>query len=331
DLQCSDWEQRPLTDEQIAYAAADAYCLLAICDVIHQKFLDLDQSGTAGNEITNSSFSTEIIGLRELLSSPKHDGNQNVLRAKFGLAVDIVKETLKGSLSMASVYAANYKRRKLMPFYKPISKIAQIIGERILLSECESKAKFGTRKRSRRRLRTCDNNNVERMERFSEWQGPPPWDPSLGGDKIPRFLCDVMVEGLAKQLRCVGIDAATPSVKKADPRELLEQANAEKRVLLTRDTKLLRHNLMANNQAYRVKNLAKQEQLVEVVEIFNLKISEYQLMSRCIKCNGKFIEKSLTTNEAIKSATLEQVIPEFLIDLDLEFWQCSDCRQIYWE
>ncbi|XP_057826445.2 uncharacterized protein LOC131038134 isoform X2 [Cryptomeria japonica] len=331
DLQCSDWEKRPLMDEQIAYAAADAYCLIRIFDVVHQKLLDLDQGGTAQDEITDSSVSTTIIGLRELLSFPCHNGNKHILRAKFGLAADIVKETMKGSLSMASLSYLNYKRIKIIPFYKPISKIAQIIGERILLSECESKARFSTRKRRSRRFRTSESTNAETIERYSEWKGPPPWDPALGGDGIPRFLCDVMVEGLAKQLRCVGIDAATPSFKKADPRQLLEQAHTEKRVLLTRDTKLLRRNLIPNNQAYRVKNLAKQEQLLEVIEIFNLQITEYQLMSRCIKCNGKFIEKSLTRNEAIEAATSEQVIPECLIDLDLEFWQCADCQQIYWE
>jgi hypothetical protein len=32
DSQCSDWEQRPLTREQIDYAAADAHCLLALFD-----------------------------------------------------------------------------------------------------------------------------------------------------------------------------------------------------------------------------------------------------------------------------------------------------------
>ncbi|GJV40486.1 hypothetical protein Tco_1418926, partial [Tanacetum coccineum] len=63
------------------------------------------------------------------------------------------------------------------------------------------------------------------------WQGPAPWDSLLVGDGCPKFLCDVMVvnwkisvflslssspsefsqvEGLAKHLRCVGIDAAVP-------------------------------------------------------------------------------------------------------------------------
>lgn len=332
DLQCSDWEQRPLTEDQITYAAADAHCLLAIFDVFYQNFLDLHQ-GQARSEATSPSFSTAIVGLKELLTSQECHDNENVLRSTLGNAVEIVKATLQGPLSMASINAlsANYIRRKGISFCQPILNIAQILGERILLSECVTKAKSGSWKGRSRRSRTTEKCKAEQIESYSEWQGPPPWDPLLGGDGVPRFICDVMVEGLAKQLRCVGIDAATPSVKKAEPRQLIEQAQEERRILLTRDIKILRRHINPSNQAYRVKNLAKQEQLHEVIKMFNLKICEYQLMSRCIKCNGRFIEKSLTTNEAVAATTSEQVIPEFLLDRNLEFWQCSDCRQIYWE
>ena len=47
-------------------------------------------------------------------------------------------------------------------------------------------------------------------------------------------------------------------------RELIEQARKEKRVLLTRDAKLLRHAYLIKNQIYRVKSLLKNEQLLEV-------------------------------------------------------------------
>lgn len=47
-------------------------------------------------------------------------------------------------------------------------------------------------------------------------------------------------------------------------RELLDQAYREQRVLLTRDAKLLRHQYLIKNQIYRVKNLLKNEQLLEV-------------------------------------------------------------------
>lgn len=111
------------------------------------------------------------------------------------------------------------------------------------------------------------------------------------------------IEGLAKHLRCVGIDAALPSSKKPDPRfslfknktvilffygftlkyninismhyfrftvyrELLNQAYKEKRVLLTRDVKLLRYQYLAENQVYKVKSLLKNDQLLEVSSCF---------------------------------------------------------------
>lgn len=41
DSQCSDWEQRPLTDDQFYYAAADTHCLLAIFDALLSDALAL--------------------------------------------------------------------------------------------------------------------------------------------------------------------------------------------------------------------------------------------------------------------------------------------------
>lgn len=48
-------------------------------------------------------------------------------------------------------------------------------------------------------------------------------------------------------------------------RELIDQAIKEKRVVLTRDAKLLRHEYLLRNQIYRVKSLLKNDQLIEVL------------------------------------------------------------------
>ena len=67
------------------------------------------------------------------------------------------------------------------------------------------------------------------------------------------------------------------------------------------------------------------------IEAFQIKINEDQLMSRCTKCNGTFIQKPLTTEEAIEAAKGFQRIPNCLFNKNLEFWQCMDCHQLYWE
>jgi len=54
-------------------------------------------------------------------------------------------------------------------------------------------------------------------------------------------------------------------------------------------------------------------------------------MSRCTKCNGTFIQKPLTTEEAIEAAKGFQRIPNCLFNKNLVFWQCMDCHQLYWE
>jgi len=71
---------------------------------------------------------------------------------------------------------------------------------------------------------------------------------------------------------------------------------------------------------------------LQVLETFQLKVSQDQLMSRCTKCNGKFIQKPLTTAEAIEAAKgFQKIPPNCLFNKDREFWQCMDCKKLYWE
>lgn len=197
------------------------------------------------------------------------------------------------------------------------------------MKESDRKPRVSRRRRERRS--SVNTKDREQFETNGDWQGPASWDPEFGGDGCPKFLCDVMVEGLARHLRCVGIDAAVPFLKKPEPRQLLDQAHKEKRVLLTRDAKLLKHQYLANNQVYKLKCLLKNDQLLEVIKTFRLNISEEQLMSRCTKCNGSFIQKPLTHEEAVEASKGFQIIPNCLFNKDIEFWQCTLCRQLYWE
>ncbi|CAK9318164.1 unnamed protein product [Citrullus colocynthis] len=327
ELQCSDWSFRPLTEEQIAYAAMDAHCLLEIFNVFYSKVVK------EGDVLRNVSAvpSTEMnIGLKVILE--KQDVHEKILRSKVSEASNIIRATASDfPQSMANIRGNCSASSSInsMHMDKDLQKIVKNYGEKIILKESDKKPRTSKRKGKRSTMKVV--HSEKQIVWVEDWQGLPPWDLSFGGDGCPKFLCDVMVEGLAKHLRCVGIDAAVPFSKKPDTRELIDQACKEKRVLLTRDAKLLRHEYLLCNQIYRVKSLLKNEQLLEVIETFNLKISEDQLMSRCTKCNGRFIQKSLTTEEAVQAAKGFQKIPNCLFDRNLEFWQCMDCHQLYWE
>ncbi|PWZ37640.1 Exonuclease mut-7 [Zea mays] len=238
-------------------------------------------------------------------------------------------------------------------FQKRITMEVTKYSEKIILTESDAKPRTSRRKE---KLKIPANaKRKDNVDCSSEWQGPPPWDPSIGGDGYPKFLCDVMIEGLAKHLRCVGIDAAIPSSKKPEPRDLLNQTYKEGRILLTRDAKLLKYQYLAGNQRIRPIQILQHIKSVfvspstfdvdaqhshkkcgvrpfsVVINIFQLKISEDQLMSRCTKCNGSFIQKPLTLEEAVEASKGFQIIPTCLFNRNLEFWKCTDCNQLYWE
>lgn len=330
ELQCSDWSQRPLSEEQKTYAAADAQCLLEIFDVFKER---IEKEGDLGNKATKQRSSALNLGLKQILETPIHC--KIVFRNPVCDASDLVRAAMPevfGRIPATEAIKAGNSIEVTKEMDSTLSRIIRKYSDKILLKDSDRVPKFARKKVKKIRKSSAGMTHKERLlESIDDWQGPPPWDLSLGGDGCPKFLCDVMVEGLAKHLRCVGIDAGIPHSKKPESRDLIDQAYREKRVLLTRDAKLLRHNYVIKNQIYRVKTLLKNEQLLEVIETFQLKISEDQLMSRCTKCNGEFIKKPLTTDEAVEAAKGFQVIPNCLFNKDLEFWQCMDCYQLYWE
>ncbi|CAL5364586.1 unnamed protein product [Camellia sinensis] len=328
ELQCSDWSHRPLAEEQKAYAAADAHCLLEIFNVFQ---INVIKEGTSFHNFTELGFSYMDLGLKEILEKPSNC--DKIVRTKFCEASEIVRATtceLSQRIPTVRKKVSTLSYMNTIPLDDSLLYIVRKYGDKIVLKESDRKPKT-SKKKGKRKSSEVLICKERRLESIDDWQGPPPWDLSLGGNGFPKFLCDVMVEGLAKHLRCVGIDAAVPHSKKPETRDLIDQAHREKRVLLTRDAKLLRHEYLIKNQIYRVKNLLKNEQLLEVIETFQLKVSEDQLMSRCTKCNGKFIQKPLSTEEAVEAAKGFQVIPNCLFDKNLQFWQCMDCNQLYWE
>ncbi|XLR10642.1 hypothetical protein HN51_047289, partial [Arachis hypogaea] len=135
-------------------------------------------------------------------------------------------------------------------------KIVKKYGDRILLKESDRRPKT-SKKKAKKWSSTNGISNVKHLKNFDDWKGIPPWDPSVGGDGYPKKT--TQVEGLAKHLRCVGMDDAIPYSKKHEQRF----KRAERRVLLTRDAKLLRYEYLINNQIYKVTSLLKNEQLLE--------------------------------------------------------------------
>jgi uncharacterized protein len=134
---------------------------------------------------------------------------------------------------------------------------------------------------------------------------------------IPRFLADVNLGKLARYLRMAGFDTAYSN--NVDDDDLILQMQNEKRVLLTRDHKLLMHNAVKTGFWPRSDHPA--EQFKEVVTRFDL-FDEVNPFSRCINCNG--VLKNVSKKDVI-----DQLEPLTRKHFN-RFSQCPDCEQIYW-
>lgn len=133
----------------------------------------------------------------------------------------------------------------------------------------------------------------------------------------PRFLVDVNLGKLARYLRMAGFDSAYSN--NADDDELILQMQNEKRVLLTRDRKLLMHKVVKTG--YWPRSDLPAEQFNEVLTRFDL-FDEVNPYSRCINCNG--VLKTVSKKDVIDQ--LEPLTKKHFN----RFSQCPECGQIYW-
>ena len=135
---------------------------------------------------------------------------------------------------------------------------------------------------------------------------------------IPCFLLDVHLGKLAASLRMLGFDCLYRN--DYEDEELAEISAAQQRILLTRDTGLLKRSIVTYGYYVREKN--PDQQIVEVLRRFNL-FELIQPCQRCVRCNGLL--------EAVdKELILDQLMPQTREYID-EFHRCRECGKVYWQ
>jgi len=133
-----------------------------------------------------------------------------------------------------------------------------------------------------------------------------------------RFILDVHLGKLARLLRLTGFDCAYK--KLAEDRQIIEQALAERRIILTRDIGLLKTKSVTHG--YWVRSTDPGEQLLEVLGRFDLRNQVFPF-SRCSVCNG--VIESIDREEGILEA------PEKVKAWCSEYFRCDTCRRLYWK
>lgn len=137
----------------------------------------------------------------------------------------------------------------------------------------------------------------------------------------PKFIVDNNVGRLAVWLRVLGYDAAF--INPVEDSQLLEIAERDKRVILTRDTGIMRRRLITSGRlaAHLVKGDDWRMQLAQVMKEFNLNASGQ--FSRCLRCNIGL--------EPREKEMARPHVPPFIYRTQSEFFVCPSCLRHYWQ
>jgi uncharacterized protein with PIN domain len=134
----------------------------------------------------------------------------------------------------------------------------------------------------------------------------------------PVFIVDVNLGKLAKLLRMCGFDAIYSN--SYTDNDVAQLADRENRIVLTRDRRLLKQRIITHG--YWLRSTDPDQQIYEMLRRFDL-FSIVKPFNRCLECNGliKPVEKD---------EILDQLEPKTIQYFD-EFYQCLDCKRIYWK
>ena len=132
-----------------------------------------------------------------------------------------------------------------------------------------------------------------------------------------KFIADVHLGKLARWLRLLGFDTVYQNF--FTNTELVGIAKDERRILLSHNTAFKK---LDNVLIFIIESEDPWQQLKQVTGHFQLK-DKLRPFSRCIICNG-----------SLKSVLKEQVenqLEENTAAYFNEFWQCENCKRIYWK
>jgi uncharacterized protein with PIN domain len=135
-----------------------------------------------------------------------------------------------------------------------------------------------------------------------------------------KFIVDHNVAKLSLWLRMMGYD--TVVFDQPDDWQMIRIALAEQRIIITRDTGVMKRRVITGGQAKAIFMSSEnpEEQIAQVINTFNLK--SVKPFSRCLECNAVLIE--------VLPDTVHGLVPTYVFEIQKQFMQCPVCRQVYW-
>ena len=136
-----------------------------------------------------------------------------------------------------------------------------------------------------------------------------------------KFFADNNVGKLAKWLRMMGYD--TRFFNGGDDSSMIAVALAEDRVILTRDTQIMRRRVVTSGQlkAILIQSDEPERQMRQVIDILNLDC-QFRPFTICLECNQPLVPR---TREQVKD-----MVPPYVFQTQVQYVECPTCHRIYW-
>lgn len=143
----------------------------------------------------------------------------------------------------------------------------------------------------------------------------PPAMEEIGS--VPIFLADAHLGALARFLRMLGFDTLHRNA--FDDAEIRRLAQAEGRIVLTRDRELLKCREI--RRGCHVRELQPERQLAEVAARYAL-AAHARPFTLCLHCNLPL--------EAVAKNEVAHRVPPAVLAIHEHFTHCAGCGRIYW-
>lgn len=136
-----------------------------------------------------------------------------------------------------------------------------------------------------------------------------------------RFIVDHNAGKLTRLLRSMGFDSLFFTGK--DDADMLAVALAENRVVLTRDSHIMKRGVVTGGhiKAIFIEDDDAESQIYQVIRQLDLS-GQLEPFSRCMECNTPLVYR---TKEEIRDR-----VPPYVYKTQQQYMECPDCRRVYW-
>ena len=136
-----------------------------------------------------------------------------------------------------------------------------------------------------------------------------------------RFIVDHNAGKLVKWLRMMGYDSLF--FNGSDDSDMVKQALAEGRIILTRDTAIMKRRVVTKGQlsAVLIESEEPEQQMRQVIERLELDC-RFRPFTLCLECNEPLEERN--TDE------VRGRVPPYVYKTQKQYMECPTCHRIYW-